>query len=171
MPALDASVATRPRDGATPLAVRPPTFEGQYARLGRTKDPEATPQTRRALRVWWTAQGLDGARWLVAKIEGETHWDTLHTVIDVLLAHDADGVTIARQALARGASLVDTRLALLKVLRDGPLDAETHDEVHALAENFTADPDEDVREVAAELLARIARESVSAQQGPAATPR
>lgn len=147
------------------LATQAPTFEDQYARLGRTKGPEATPQSRRALRAWWIEQGHGAAQWLVKKIGGETHWDTLHAVIDVLLAHGPEGATIARQALARGDCLVDARIALLKVLRDGPLDAATRDEVRALAERAAEDPDVDVREVADELSARIATEPVSAQHG------
>lgn len=140
-------------------------FAAHYPRLGRTKGPDAAPEARRALRDWWISQGPLAARWLVGRIADESRWDVLHAVIDVLVGLGVDGVAAARHALCGSVPNVDARLALLKVLLDGPCDAASRDEIESVARGASHDPDVDVREVAEELIARVTSEPVTPQHG------
>ncbi|MFO0605569.1 MAG: hypothetical protein U0324_20475 [Polyangiales bacterium] len=128
--------------------------ERQYQRLGRTKGPDSVRETRAALLAWWVSQGGDGARWLLARVAQEIHWDVLHAVITVLTRGDSDVGGAVLDALEHGAPGEDAALAFLKALAEVSLGG-VEDRARRIANRFAAEGNCDAQEVAAEILTAL----------------
>jgi hypothetical protein len=66
--------------------------EKHYNRLGWSKGPYATAESRNLVREFWVEKGTEGAKWLIERISRERHIDALEAVANLLAEFGAAAV-------------------------------------------------------------------------------
>lgn len=70
------------------LPIAAPPFAAEYEKLGRVRGRDGTPDARERSCAFWRQRGLDGAKWLINRLEHEASVETLDAAAAILRQMD-----------------------------------------------------------------------------------